>query len=68
MFPGRYLGLPLHYKRLCRVDLQPLIDKTHAQLPGWMGKNMNRIVRVVLSKTVLTTIITLHLMAIPLPK
>lgn len=26
-FPIKYLGLPLTYRRLCRVDYQPLLDK-----------------------------------------
>jgi hypothetical protein len=33
-FPGKYLGLPLHFRRLRKVDLQPLIDKIAAKLPG----------------------------------
>jgi hypothetical protein len=26
-FPGKYLGLPLHIRKLRRVDVQPLLDK-----------------------------------------
>ena len=26
-FPGKYLGLPLHTRKLQRVDVQPLLDK-----------------------------------------
>lgn len=37
-FPGKYLGLPLHTRKLRRVDVQPLIDKIGARLPGWKGK------------------------------
>lgn len=37
-FPGKYLGLPLHTRKLRRVDAQPLIDKIGARLPGWKGK------------------------------
>jgi hypothetical protein len=33
-FPGKYLGLPLHFRRLRKVDLQPLIDKIAGKLPG----------------------------------
>jgi hypothetical protein len=33
-FPGKYLGLPLHYRNLRRVHMQPLIDKTTTKLPG----------------------------------
>jgi hypothetical protein len=41
-FPGKYLGLPLHHRRLRKVDLQPLIDKIARKLPGWFGKNLAR--------------------------
>jgi hypothetical protein len=37
-FPGKYLGLPLHIRKLRKVDLQPLIDKIGARLPEWQGK------------------------------
>jgi hypothetical protein len=36
-FLGKYLGLPLHTKKLRRVDIQPLIDKIGAKLPGCAG-------------------------------
>lgn len=32
-FPCKYLGLPLHNRKLRKVDLQPLIDKVGAKLP-----------------------------------
>jgi hypothetical protein len=52
-FPGKYLGLPLHFRHLRKVHLQPLIDKIAAKLPGWMGKNLARPGRITLAKTVL---------------
>jgi exonuclease III len=67
-FPGRYLGLPLHIRRLRKVDLQPLIDKYGARIPGWRGRNLTRAGRVSLSKTVLTPTVTYHSTVIPLPK
>ena len=67
-FPEKYLGLPLHFRRLRKVDLQPLIDKTAAKLPGWMGKNLARPGRVMLAKTVLMAISTYHATVIPMSK
>jgi hypothetical protein len=55
-FPGKYLGLPLDFRRLRKVDLQPLIDKIAAKLPGWMGKNLARPGRFTLARTVLIRI------------
>jgi hypothetical protein len=48
-----YLGLPLHFRRLRKVDLQPLIDKIVGKLPGWMGKNLAHPGIVTLAKSVL---------------
>jgi hypothetical protein len=50
VFPGNYLGLPLHYKCLRKVHLQPLIDKISRKLPRWIGKNIARLGRVTLAK------------------
>jgi hypothetical protein len=33
-FPGKYLGLPLHIRRLRKIDVQPLLDKISARLLG----------------------------------
>ena len=67
-FPGRYLGLPLHYHRLRRVDLQPFIDKIAGRLPGWKGKLLNKPGRVALAQSVLTAMATFHISALSLPK
>ena len=37
-FPIKYLGIPLHYQKLRREDLQPLIDKIIKRAAGWKGK------------------------------
>ncbi|KAM0822740.1 hypothetical protein ACQ4PT_071319 [Festuca glaucescens] len=67
-FPGKYLGLPLHFRRLWKVDLQPLIDKIAGKLPGWIGKNLARPGRVILAKTVLMATGIYHATIILLPK
>jgi hypothetical protein len=37
-FPIKYLGISLHYEKLRREDIQPLIDKILNQIAGWRGK------------------------------
>jgi hypothetical protein len=65
--PGSYLDLPLHYKRLRKVHLQPLIDIIGRKLPRWFGKNIARPGRVMLAKTVLAATATFHQTVIPIP-
>jgi hypothetical protein len=33
-FPIKYLGIPLHYSKLRREDIQPLIDKILKMIDG----------------------------------
>jgi len=55
-FPCTYLGLPLHFKRLPRVEVQPLVEKVTARLPTWKGKFLNKAGRLKLLNAVLTSI------------
>ena len=60
-FPCTYLGLPLHTRKLRRVEFQPLIDKIAARLPAWKGKFLNRAGRLTLVRAVLSSIPTYFL-------
>jgi hypothetical protein len=55
-FPIKYLGIPLHYQKLRREDLQPLIDKIIKRIAGWRGKLLTQARRIVLIKTCLASI------------
>jgi hypothetical protein len=37
-FPIKYLGVPLHFAKLRREDLQPVIDKIVKRIVGWKGR------------------------------
>jgi hypothetical protein len=63
-----YLGLPLHFRVLRRVDFHPLIDKVAARLSAWRGKLLNKAGRLVLVNTVPTSIPTYYLTVFPLKK
>ena len=54
-FPCTYLGLPLHFKKLRRVDIQPLINKVGAKLTTWKEKLLNKAERLRLINLVLTS-------------
>jgi hypothetical protein len=60
-FPRTYLGLPLHFGQLRRVDFQPLIDKMAARLPTWKGKFLNKSGRLKLLNSSLSSIPTYFL-------
>jgi hypothetical protein len=64
-FPSRcdswqltYLGLPLHFKRLKVSSFQLLIDKIGVCLTGWKGKHLTRVGRLVLARSVLSSMVT----------
>jgi hypothetical protein len=67
-FPGKYSGHRLHFRRLRKVDLQPLINKITGKLSGWIGKNLALPGRVTLAKMVLLATGIYHATAIPLSK
>jgi hypothetical protein len=67
-FPGKYLGLSLHTRKLRRVEVQPLIDKTGARLPGWKGKMLTSAGRETLVKSVLSSQPIYHLTVFPTQK
>jgi len=64
-FPGKYLGLPLHVRKLRKIDVQPLIDKIGARIPGWKGRFLSSAGRETLVKTVLSAQHVYHMMAFP---
>ena len=55
-FPCTYLGLPLHFRKPGRVEVQPLIEKVAARLSGWKGRLLNKASRLRLVNAVLTSI------------
>lgn len=67
-FLCRYLGLPLHKKKLRKIDYLPLLDMVVGRLPNWKGKQIAKPGRVQLVKSVLTSIVIYFAMVIPLLK
>lgn len=64
-FPGKYLGLPVHVRKLRKIDVQPLLDKIGARLPGWKGKFLSTAWRENLVKTVLSSQPIYHITVFP---
>jgi hypothetical protein len=67
-FPGKYLGLPLHYRNVKRIEVQPLIDKIRKRLAGWKGRLLSKAGRETLVKSVLSAQQIYHLTVFPVQK
>jgi hypothetical protein len=67
-FPGNYLSLPLHTRKLRRVDVQPLLDKIGGRIPGWKGKLLSMAGGETLVKCVLSSQPIYHLTVFPIQK
>jgi hypothetical protein len=67
-FPMKYLGVPLHYKKLRKEDLQPVIDKILKKAAGWRGRLLNHAAKLELVRSVLASIPLYLLSVIKFPK
>lgn len=67
-FPCHYLGLPLHYRALHRVEIQPLVDKMATKLATWKGKFLNKARRLKMLNTVLSSLPTYFIIVFALKK
>jgi hypothetical protein len=66
--PFRYLGVPVHFEKLKREDLQPILDKLIKRVAGWRGRLLAYSSRLVLIKTCLASIPVYLLSFLKFPK
>jgi hypothetical protein len=62
-FPFKYLGVPLHHKKLKRKDIQPVVDKVINSIRGGKGILISYNTRLTLLKTCLASI-PIYLMSV----
>jgi hypothetical protein len=55
-FPMKYLGIPLHFEKLRREDLQPLIDSLLNRMAGWRGEVLSSEAKRILIQTCLAIV------------
>jgi hypothetical protein len=67
-FHFKYLGVPIHFDKLKREDLQPMVDKLVKRVAGWRGRLLAYSTRLVLIKTCLVSILVYLLSFIKFPK
>jgi hypothetical protein len=55
-FPIKYFGIHLHYDKLRREDIQPLIDALLGRMTGWRGKLLSSAAKRELIRSILSSI------------
>ena len=55
-FPIKYLGVPLHFSKLRREDIQHVVDKLINRIAGWRGKLLSTAGKLTLLKSCLASI------------
>jgi hypothetical protein len=66
--PIKYLGVPLHFEKLMREDIQPLIDNILKRMARWRGKLLSYAGKLVLVRSCLVSIPVYLLSFVKFPK
>lgn len=66
--PIKYLGIPLHYEKLYKNDIQPLVDKILKRIAGWSGNLLSYVARPSLINACLASIHIYLLSFLKFPK
>jgi hypothetical protein len=66
--PYTYLGLPLHYRKLPRSMVEPLVQKIGNRMPGWKRNLISRPGRETLVKSILSAMPTFFMSVFKLPR
>ena len=55
--PFRYLGIPMHFKKLRNSDCHGIVERFEKKLSSWKGKHLSVGGRLVLINLVLTSLV-----------
>jgi hypothetical protein len=66
--PFKYLGVPIHFEKMKRDDLQLVVDKLIKMIAGWRGKLLSYSSRLKLIRSCLASIPVYLLSFIKFPK
>ena len=67
-FPMRYLGIPIHYRRLTNAEWKEVEERLQKRLSSWKGKLLTVGGRLVLINSVLTNMVLYMLSFFLVPK
>jgi hypothetical protein len=62
-FPFKQLGVSLHYEKLKRENIQPVVDKIMARISGWKGRLLSCGARLTFLRACLASIL-IYLMSV----
>ena len=68
LFHIRYLGIPIHYRRLTNAEWKHVEERLQARLTSWRGKLLSLGGRLVLINSVLTNMVLYMISFFKLPK
>jgi hypothetical protein len=66
--PFRYLGIPIHFRKLRNGEWKPVEDRFEKKLSSWIGKMLSYGDRLVLINSVLTSLPMFMLSFLEIPK
>jgi hypothetical protein len=66
--PLKYLGIPIHYRRLLNKELNPVEDRFEKKLGSWQGKLLSYGDRLILINSVLISLPMFMLSFLEIPK
>ena len=67
-FPFKYLGIPIHFRKLKNGEWKPIEDRFERKLSSWIGKLLSYGDRLILINSVLTSLPMFMLSFLEIPK
>jgi hypothetical protein len=67
-YPFKYLGIPMHYKKLNNIDWKALEQRIEKKLSRWKGKLLSVGGRLVLINSILTSMVLFMLSFFEVPR
>jgi hypothetical protein len=67
-FPFKYLGIPIHYRKLCNKELKPIQDCFERKLSCWLEKILSYGDCIFLINSMLTSLTIFLLFFLEIPK
>jgi hypothetical protein len=67
-YPFKYLGIPIHFRKLRNVEWKPIEDRIERKLSSWIGKLLSYGDHLILINSILTILPMFMLSFFEIPK